>query len=1205
MPRARTTATSRKGRSKRQQFRFDQQLVLNQFFLEYLGFSTFEEVKTTLAGIEACVNESGISNFYYAITSSSAFLNNAKIDADTLIQYDENIVRQTNQMQGTRSTPISWLYFQYICLLFVEIYLDKFFSDKESFITELNNFRASKNTYVAIPDYTETDLRKIALWNATGSGKTLLMHMNLLQFRYYAEKYKVANLINQTILVTPNEGLSCQHIAEFQKSKIDADIFDKDMALGIFKGKRVEVIEVTKLKEDGKEKTVSVESFEDNNLVFVDEVHKGTGGDEFKKNRDSLSKKGFAFEYSATIGQAVKAANNDNITNEYAKSTIFDYSYKYFYNDGYGKDYRILNISDVSYTTHLELYLTGCLLAYYQQIRLYKEYKNLAKKFHVEKPLWIFVGRTVRGSSKLDTNDTSDILRILKFIKAFLEEEKTFCEHVNTLINGKSGVIDNNGKSVFSNVFTHLPPDMLVKENVYDDILKSVFNATSKGALHIEDLKGTSGEIALRIGDNEPFGVVNVGDSATLIKLCKEKYADDFVISDKNFSGSLFDNISDNESSLNLLVGAKKFTEGWNCYRVSTMGLMNLDRTEGSEIIQLFGRGVRLYGYNGTMKRFSGLPEGVKRQFEKNQKSVLNALETLNIFGIRADYMKKFKEYLEEEGLPTGDDRREFTIPIIRRLPTTTKLKIIRLKEGMDFKKSKKISLKYVGAFSRSPTILDWYPKIQALLAKGVQGGNSTLIKNENKLSKSLLVFVDWKDIYLNLQEYKAEKAMYNLNLSIGAIKDIFEHDDWYTLLIANEELNIAKFSSLKLISNIVLALSKKYCERFFHYQKGDWEKDKLEYVEITEKDPNFYENYEISVKETETDFIKKLEELSTIVGSKQLRDLDLGNGYAFYFDKHLYNPILSIKNNEYIEVKPVSLNEGESKFIKDLRTYFESHKEIFQNAEFYIMRNRSKAGIGFFEEGGFYPDFILWYVKGEKQYIAFVDPKGIYHLNPNHPKLNFYRRIKKIEKNMGNTNIKLNSFIISVTPFDKINWKGDKVQAYFENKNIIFQEDSCYIEKLIQKIIPKGFKEISEDNKQLMYDILTYNLGRKKPFSLDDMFTNGATLILLSFKKELLEKAFNTILICPLPKYNDVSKCSTRDIYDYLYNMGYISLNDDMISINDSVFDIMKGFQKLGPNIFDIMDKTKSLMNSIHKESKELTVDESILISELKSCKV
>ena len=33
------------------------------------------------------------------------------------------------------------------------------------------------------------------------------------------------------------------------------------------------------------------------------------------------------------------------------------------------------------------------------------------------------------------------------------------------------------------------------------------------------------------------------------------------------------------------------------------MGLMNVGRSEGSEIIQLFGRGVRLKGYRYSLKR--------------------------------------------------------------------------------------------------------------------------------------------------------------------------------------------------------------------------------------------------------------------------------------------------------------------------------------------------------------------------------------------------------------------------------------------------------------------------------------------------------------------------------------------------------------------------------------------------------------------------
>ena len=156
-----------------------------------------------------------------------------------------------------------------------------------------------------------------------------------------------------------------------------------------------------------------------------------------------------------------------------------------------------------------------------------------------------------------------------------------------------------------------------------------------------------------------------------------------------------------------------------------------------------------------------------------------------------------------------------------------------------------------------------------------------------------------------------------------------------------------------------------------------------------------------------------------------------------------------------------------------------------------------------------------------------------------------------------------------------------------------------------MQKLVPNGINNLSEENKQLMYDILCYNLAKGKPFSLDDMFTDGAILLLLSSNKELFEKAFNTIILDQLPKYNDTSKYSIRDIYDYLDNSGYISVNGDMISINDSAFDIMKGFRKLPENVYELMDKTKALMKSIHDETKELTVDERILISELNLCRV
>ena len=67
------------------------------------------------------------------------------------------------------------------------------------------------------------------------------------------------------------------------------------------------------------------------------------------------------FEYSATFSQALKAANKTELTEEYARCVLFDYSYKYFYRDGFGKDYRILNLADDRDNDTRRLYLTACL----------------------------------------------------------------------------------------------------------------------------------------------------------------------------------------------------------------------------------------------------------------------------------------------------------------------------------------------------------------------------------------------------------------------------------------------------------------------------------------------------------------------------------------------------------------------------------------------------------------------------------------------------------------------------------------------------------------------------------------------------------------------------------------------------------------------------------------------------------------------------
>jgi len=54
---------------------------------------------------------------------------------------------------------------------------------------------------------------------------------------------------------------------------------------------------------------------------------------------------------------------------------------------------------------------------------------------------------------------------------------------------------------------------------------------------------------------------------------------------------------------------------------------------------------------------------------------------------------------------------------------------------------------------------------------------------------------------------------------------------------------------------------------------------------------------------------------------------------------------------------------------------------------------------MGFFEASNFYPDYIMWITEIDKQYITFIDPKGIRMLerNINNPKIQFYKTIKEL----------------------------------------------------------------------------------------------------------------------------------------------------------------------------------------------------------------
>ncbi|MFU2134743.1 DEAD/DEAH box helicase family protein [Gallibacterium anatis] len=1096
-------------KSAKERNTFHQYLILNRWLLSLLGQSSFSEFKNRLNDERLTgINEEKQTYFFEVLrTELLPLAQNGQISEQDLRRYDLNIIKHwqaiTAQRNNASGHQLQMKYFQYLSLLFTEIYLDWYFNRTEAMLQGLNRTLIQvqeQQKYPPFRPYEKEDLNKIAFWNATGSGKTLLMHVNILQYRYYFREK-----VEQIVLLTPNEGLSYQHLQELRESGFEATLFDKNKAQSNQSDmyQEVQIIDINKLADKHGDKTVAVESLAGRNLVLVDEGHRGTSGKTWFERREQLIGDGFAFEYSATFGQAVsksrtieeeliewkkkkakelfhkKTLNSldehqlaqlepDELTlqackqkalfESYAKAVLFDYSYKYFYLDGYGKESQILNLRDEDYAPHGDMYLTACLLTFYQQLYLYQSHQKRLQAFNLEKPLWIFVGSKV-------SDDNSDILKILRFLAHFLNDRAVIENRFKQLLSDNAVLTNKDGGNIFAGQFVPLMSFLGKEADLYNDILQKVFNTAIDGRLQVALLKGkeADGELSLSVGNAAPFGVINIGDASSFTKTAATQTTFDVI--QNEFAGSLFRRINTADSDIQLLIGSKKFTEGWSSWRVSTMGLLNMGKSEGSQIIQLFGRGVRLKGQGYSLKR---------SQAQERPKGVfLEKLETLNIFGIAAGYMEEFKKYLKEEGITPPDEILTVDFKVRPNLPAT-KLKTVQLKDGykdnqkMGFKRQEKgisffrLPEKYRGKGKRLQVDLDMYPKIETA---GTVSERIPLDKREkNTLDKNLFAFFDWEAIYLALWEYKWQRSWWNVQLSKTVIQQFAQTDGWYQLWIPKDRLTVRTFADIHYQQGILIELLKLYMQRFYQSLKAMYEGQYYEVVEVNSDYPALQNGYQFSIENHDDgrEYAQKLLQLKDVIESGQLKEVlgwQAANITAICFEPHLYYPIMTLENAEALPLtmKPMDMNEAsEIHFVQDLQAAYQdgSLKNWIGDKELYLLRNAAnkKKGLGFALAGNFYPDFLLWLVDREtgKQWLSFIDPKGILQMGINDPKFGLAEEVKNLQKENG-LDIQLNAFILSITKREDV--LHVNVEDYGK-KNILFMQDKDYLEVMFEKIL-------------------------------------------------------------------------------------------------------------------------------------------------------
>jgi hypothetical protein len=237
-------------------------------------------------------------------------------------------------------------------------------------------------------------------------------------------------------------------------------------------------------------------------------------------------------------------------------------------------------------------------------------------------------------------------------------------------------------------------------------------------------------------------------------KLLKEK---DFEIEQDAISDSLFDSIKRENSTINVLIGSKKFIEGWDTWRVSCMGLLNIGKGEGPQIIQLFGRGVRLKGKNLSLKR-SGNPE-------------ISTLETLNIYGISADYIGKFLSAINKEEVEFEEIKvpvRVLNRDLWKDFPYPTK------DESKRFERERVLHLRV----DDNSASINLVPSMAVYMAQEQREDVQSSEVETQIASKSIAELVDielfdWTRIYTELLEFKKERGYLNLSFDLETLKTI------------------------------------------------------------------------------------------------------------------------------------------------------------------------------------------------------------------------------------------------------------------------------------------------------------------------------------------------------------------------------------------------------------------------------------------------
>jgi hypothetical protein len=977
------------------------------------------------------------------------------LDNDILSSVQKHLKSYNAYLKSNQEQEVTLRYYQILALYFTELYLTK--KDEHDF------------------PYPKIKEKGLAYWMATGSGKTIIMHLNILQYIAHCKNFRDFEII----MTTPGVNLIDQHereltpFIEFLNTKYRNTI-------------RLTIDTTSALLNKPDDFFDFPESKSYRRLILVDEAHIGlsttgnTGTDgAFMTLRKRLNiENSFLFEYSATFHNI-----SGDLEKDYEKSIVYDYNYNLFYKDGYGKDYYFQQVGDDVLEKSFDDNLHRNLSVINEKIDLwhhidYSVQKDIFKASqHPDKPLIAFMGNTVNNKDKSAKNEdpeVSDITNIVNFLANLSDEQKV--------------------------------------------TYKYLFNEEFTGKLMLTRNPETDDEILMSYGNGGYWGIVNVGNGAKFINDLENDNViknprDKVIVS--NIERYSFKNIDSQNSPINVLIGSRKFAEGWNCFRVSVIGLINLGSSKGNKIIQIFGRGVRIKGLKNNGKRaFPAHNEDYFKLKNAKEEDKLRKIETLTVFSLKKSYLETFTGAVNKEleiikkyeievnpSIIKLNDNTEIKFEEFRkRIPIfkLSKVDIAQRRVSLEANNSFKVKFNQNGS-NKEDKVNNFSINLDYRPDRNTEGVN---IKGElANFLNDYSAFVNLNKLQHLISEFQEDNGLYvntnNLQITITDLLNFVEEIKYKSSIDT---------TNIELIENIVIQVATDFLKKL---------KNKVNWY-INNSNYQYQELLNQSTDKVKGDFIDKYYILKTIESTKESRgkttfkkQKEIDEEVTAFENEidaiaeslkidtvgnHIYNPLLrEVRNNvdgeKDLKITPDKLNAGEKKFVQDCANYFKDNTK-FKDYEIYLMRNvETLKSIGIYlndDSQVFYPDFILWMIKGDTININFIDPKGQMGLQDattllDNEKVKIADKLNndtlvRLEKELSETHNKtfiLNSFLLlrdsSVLGFNKpTNWIKENLidknifrlnwHETDEKENIVnvdkLPESKNYLELIMEKTI-------------------------------------------------------------------------------------------------------------------------------------------------------